>query len=129
MSNQGIKSDGSYYQTSLNDGSLACVNLSKTYDKINKAQTKYGFSGNTTGLSTKDQIAYIKMFRKENPDIAKKWSEAQMLREMKYHDAAYNISESLGDIFGISDNCIKVDFEEDIKLITYMRRIIGNLLW
>ena len=34
MSNQGIKSYGSYYQTSLNDGSLACVNLSKTYDNV-----------------------------------------------------------------------------------------------
>ena len=52
-----------------------------------------------------------------------------MLREMNYHDAAYKISEGLWNVLGISDNCIKVDFEGDVNLKTYIRRIIGNLLW
>ena len=103
------------------------------YNSINSISSKYdtdeGPSGNTTGLTTEDKIAYIRRFREQKPEISKKWTESQMLREMNYHDAAYKISEGLWNVFGISDNCIKVDFEGDVNMKTYIFRIIGNLLW
>ena len=54
---------------------------------------------------------------------------AEMLRELQYHQKGYYISEFLGNPFRYSDNLVKVDFEEDKKFMTYLKRYIGKCLW
>ena len=76
-----------------------------------------------------DSIAYIRKVREKNQLIAENWTEAEMLRELQYHQKGYYISEFLVDPFRYSDNLVKVDFEEDKKFMTYFKRYIGNCLW
>lgn len=124
-------------------GNIAAINESETtiekydnidamseerYNEICSAETIYGSTGNTTGLSIEEQIAFIIYVRNVNPKIAENWSEADMLRELQYHERRYYLCEKIGDPFKYCDNLIKVDYEEEQNFKTYFRRFFGNLL-
>lgn len=98
------------------------------YNEICSAETIYGSIGNTTGLSIEEQIAFIRYVRNVNPKIAENWSEADMLRELQYHERGYYLCEKIGDPFKYCGNLIKVDYEEEQNFKTYFRRFFGNLL-
>jgi len=85
----------------------------------------------TYGMTEDEQKSYISKYREKNiNDVTSNWTEAQMLREMKYHDSAYELVTFLG-----SDPMEKgtwayrlkhVSFESKQDFTTYARRIIGN---
>ncbi len=95
-------------------------------DAINETQTKHGETGDTTGLSLEEQIAYIRYYKENNSVIGANWTEEQMLRELWYHEEMYNFSVEQGWNNDLLKRLIKVDFEEKQNLNTYMRRFIGN---
>ena len=85
-------------------------------------------------MTEEERIAYIRRTREiweEKKDQRfDEWTEAEMLREITYHDKAYRIVDFLGlEDTGLGDSLISVDFEEKQTAITYIRRIIGNILW
>ena len=87
----------------------------------------------TYGMTDDEQIAYIRKIRENNSDIANNWTEAEMLRELRYHESAYYISVNL---FGsdpkeegsLAYRLKHVNYEIEQTLETYLRRIFGNLL-
>ena len=58
----------------------------------------------------------------------KKWTEAEMLREMLYHDRLYRMFEFFGfEELGWAQQAKIVDFEEEQTFSTYLKRSIGNM--
>ena len=86
----------------------------------------------TYGMTIDEKLAYIRRIRCDNETIRANWSEADMLREMEYHEAGYRIAVFFGsdpDKKGSLAYRLKhVDFEEEQTLETYFYRFIGNLL-
>ena len=92
----------------------------------------------TSGLSREEQIAYIRKYRErilsdnnvENDQVVKNWSEADMLREIVYHDRAYRFLKWIGleDIQWGKQSKV-VDFEEEQTFTTYFKRAIGNMMF
>ncbi len=88
-------------------------------------------SGTTYGMTMGKRISYIRRVRADNENLFRNWSEADMLREMVYHDEALDIFT----FFGSDPNNTKskahqakwVDFESKQNFKTYFRRFIGNL--
>ena len=87
----------------------------------------------TYGMSHEKRLAYIRRIRLEDPEISKNWTEAEMMREMTYHDSMYEIF-----VLFKSDPSQKgtyayrtkhVDFEKEQTTKTYLRRFIGNIAW
>ena len=96
--------------------------------------SKYsGRNDPTYGMTDDEQIAYIRKIRENNLDIANNWTEAEMLRELRYHESAYFISVNLlgsdPEVEGSLAYRLKhVDYESEQTFETYLRRVIGNLL-
>ena len=77
-------------------------------------------------------VAYIEMYRNADDKIAAGWTEAQMLRELQYHNRAYDLLTSLpqiGPIPGLVEQASIVDFEEKQDAVTYLKRIVGNVMF
>ena len=93
----------------------------------------------TSNLSTEEQIAYERRVRENwlNDDInsndymVNEWSEADMVREIKYHDRAYQILVFIGlENTTLATRAKSVDFEPKQNAQTYIFRIIGNaMIW
>lgn len=88
-------------------------------------------SDKTVGLSREEKLAYIRYLRAGDEALRDNWTEAEMLREFEYHDKVYFISSN---ILGIPDsdspssNTMKVDFEAEQTLRTYLFRFFGNMI-
>ena len=86
----------------------------------------------TSNMTEEERIAYIKKKREEwnNKPILNEWTEAEMLREITYHDKAYRIVDFLGlEKTTLGERLRYVNFEEKQTAITYVFRIIGNMIW
>ena len=81
-------------------------------------------------MTDSEQIAYIRRVRENNSKIYSNWTEAQMLRELRYHEKGYDILTSINISFNKKDEVTyqlnHVDFEEKQNFKTYARRIIAN---
>ena len=88
----------------------------------------------TYGLSTQEKVAYIKAYRDdaENEKTTQNWSEAEMLRELNYHEDAYPIVVFFGSDPNVdnswADRLEHVDFEKEQTFTTYLRRFLGNMI-
>ena len=96
------------------------------------------YADNTSGMTDEEQVAYIRKQREiwgapssKEADKLNNWSEADMLRELKYHDRAYRFLNAIG--LGNSEwgeRAKLVNFETEQTFVTYALRNIGNLmLW
>ena len=89
---------------------------------------------NTSNMTEEERIAYIRRTREiweEKKDQRfDEWTEAEMLREITYHDKAYRIVDFLGlEDTDLGERLRYVNFEEKQTAITYVYRIIGNMIW
>ena len=86
----------------------------------------------TYGMTIDEKLAYIRRIRCDNKTIRANWSEADMLREMEYHEAGYRIAVFFGSDpdkkNSLAYRLKHVDFEEEQILKTYFYRFIENLL-
>ena len=101
------------------------------YDEIVESET-------TSGLSIDESIAYIRYIREQvltdidskNDNLYQDWTEAEMLREMLYHDRIYRMFEFFGlKEIGWAQRAKVVDFEEEQTFSTYLKRSIGNIFF
>ena len=92
-------------------------------------------SGNTSYLTREEQLAYVRKYREEilsdddksNDVIVSNWTEAEMMREIVYHDRGYRLFEWLGLEQTDEGQQFKyVDYEPEQNFRTYYRRLIGN---
>lgn len=87
-------------------------------------------SDSTAGMTDSEQIAYIRKVRETDSDIRSNWTEAQMLRELRYHEKGYDIITSINFSFYKKDEFTNqlnhVNFEPKQTFKTYARRIIAN---
>ena len=85
----------------------------------------------TAGMTKDEQIAYIRRKRQDDSEIAKNWTEAQMLRELRYHEKLLPVVEFFGsdrsEDGSLAYRLNHVDFEPEQTFETYFRRIIGNV--
>ena len=86
-------------------------------------------------MSENEKVAYIRKVRMDGPDgeenpISDHWTEAEMLRELNYHEKGYAIAVWLGipDDRYPTENFKFVDFEVPQTPMTYIKRILGNAL-
>ena len=96
-------------------------------------------SGNTSYLTREEQLAYVRKYREEilsdddksNDVIVSNWTEAEMMREIVYHDLGYRLFEWLGLEQTEEGQQFKyVDYEPEQNFRTYYRRLIGNcFMW
>lgn len=77
-------------------------------------------------LSREEELSYIRKIRSNDEEIAKNWTEAQMLREMEYHKRGYNLFVNFGDSLGVVNRFQMTDFEQKQTFKTYLCRGIGN---
>ena len=81
-------------------------------------------------LTDKNLYAYCD----NNPVIktTQNWSEAEMLRELNYHEDAYPIVVFFGSDPNVdnswADRLEHVDFEKEQTFTTYLRRFLGNMI-
>ncbi len=90
----------------------------------------------TAGMTNEQQIAYVRKLKeidskKKIPELTQ-WSEAQMLRELRYHEVGLSVVIAFGGdptIQGTRAYQLNhVDFEKNKNLETYIRLIIGNVI-
>ena len=86
----------------------------------------------TYGMTTDEKMGFIRKIRNDDSTIKSNWSEADMLREIEYHETGYRIVVFFGsdpDKEGsLADRLEHVNFEEKQNFTTYFRRFFGNLL-
>ena len=93
---------------------------------------KYTTSTSSTyGMTNEEKVSYIRKVREQNVMVANNWTEAEMLREMWYHDRGYEISIAFG-IKPSTEGSLAyrfnhVDFETEQTFRTYLYRFIGNM--
>ena len=96
----------------------------------------------TSGLSEDEQLEYVKALRESwidetNEDIIDNryntWSEAEMLREIRYHNKAYKIFVALGSDpnkeNSLAYHAKYVDYEHEKTWQTYVFRYVGNCIF
>ena len=88
----------------------------------------------TSNMTEEERIAYIRRTQEDwktnNDQRLNEWTEAEMLREITYHDNVYRLFDILDmETTDLGKRAKYVDFEEKKTAITYIRRIIGNILW
>ena len=90
---------------------------------------------NTTGLTLEEEIAFVKRQRivwaekDETRHLLDEWTEAEMLREISYHNNVYSFLSFLGlEECDWAESAKLVEFESNQNFKTYARRAIGNLL-
>ena len=53
-----------------------------------------------------------------------------MFREIAYHNRAYKLLSFIGlEEIELADKAIYVEFEDEQNSVTYVRRVIGNLMF
>ena len=86
----------------------------------------------TYGMTTDEKMAFIRRIRNNNDTIKSNWSEADMLREIEYHETGYRIAVFFGSDpnkeDSLADRLEHVNFEKEQTFKTYFRRFFGNLL-
>ena len=99
------------------------------FDAILKAK-------DTSNLTREEQIAFVRRQREvwaEDEELSyllDEWSEADMLREIAYHDRAYRALDAWGlGKTDLAERAKKVDFESTQNWLTYTLRSIGNMLF
>lgn len=107
-----------------------------TFEKINEPIDEYG--GDSSGLTKDEQLAYVRKVREVwmtdddpyNDYMLDEWSEADMVREIAYHDSMYQIFSEMGlDQITLAKQARFVHFESQQNYKTYARRNIGNLVY
>ena len=84
----------------------------------------------TSGLTNEQQLAYIRDVRSKDKIVADNWSEAEMMREIAYHDRGYRFLKSIGlGNCELAEKLRWVGFEKKQTFITYLRRFLGNLMF
>ena len=95
-------------------------------------------SGDTSGLTLDEQLAYVRKYRinvlqddnLDNDQIVDNWSEADMMREIVYHDRAYRLLEFVNmEKTSFATRLKYVNFETEQDFTTYVRRMFGNLMF
>ena len=107
-----------------------------TFEKINEPIDEYG--GDSSGLTKDEQLAYVRKVREVwmtdddpyNDYMLDEWSEADMVREIAYHDSMYHIFSEMGlEQIHMAKQARFVDFESQQNFKTYARRNVGNLVY
>ena len=107
-----------------------------TFEKINEPIDEYG--GDSSGLTKDEQLAYVRKVREVwmtdddpyNDYMLDEWSEADMVREIAYHDSMYQIFSEMGlEQITLAKQARFVDFESQQNFKTYARRNVGNLVY
>ena len=98
----------------------------ETFEKYTKD------TDSTYGMSLEEKMSYIKKIRLIDTKIAENWSEAEMLREITYHDSMFELMIFLGknpnEKGTLAYQANHVDFEKEQTFKTYFRRFIGNAI-
>ena len=103
----------------------------ETFNKINEAE-------DTSGLTRDEQLAYVRKYRDnilndedtDNDQFIDNWSEADMMREIVYHDRAYRLLDLIGlENTSVGERLRYVSFEQDQNFTTYARRLVGNIMF
>jgi RHS repeat-associated protein len=85
----------------------------------------------TYGMSNEEKVSYIRRIRQEDENLASNWSEADMLREMWYHDRGYELTTFFGSDPSVEGSLSyrfnHVHFESEQTFLTYLYRFAGNL--
>ena len=90
----------------------------------------------TCGLSDKEKVAYIKRAKllkgADGKLVYTDWSEAEMLREMNYHDSAYRFLFFAKNFSSRMEKYVTqakyADFEKNQNAKTYLFRFVGNTI-
>ena len=110
------------------------VNMADNVEPMHDDEYEYYANKETShvGMSITMKIAYIRQARQDDPEISQNWTEAEMLREMMYHEAAYHIAVFFGinpeEEDSLADRLRHTDFEVPQTLDTYLKRILGNTI-
>ena len=121
----------------INTKAVAITNIEADNNDVDAMDdetfAKHDDEKETTAMMSRDeQIAYIRRIRQDNPVIAENWSEAQMIRELRYHEALLPIATLFGsdpsEEGSLAFRLNHVGFEEEQTFKTYFRRIIGNVV-
>ena len=103
----------------------------ETFNEINEAE-------DTSGLTRDEQLAYVRKYRDNilndedpnNDEFINNWSEADMMREIVYHDRGYRFLDFFGwENTSVGKRLKYVNFEPDQNFKTYARRFVGNLMF
>ena len=122
---------------SANIGVVIASNIMASNDEVkpmdDETYSKYDEDHESTcGMSNEERLAYVRKIRIDNPNIANNWTEAEMLRELEYHDDACQVlvlfKADVTKKGTLAYQLNHVDFEVEQTSTTYTRRFIGNII-
>lgn len=104
---------------------LTLKRITKSDDTFNRSETY--------SMTREEALAYIRWLREKSKFAEyykKNWTEGQMLREWQYHKKGYNLFkwQNDNDTRTFAHHFKEANFEEEQNLVSYILRILGNLL-
>ena len=115
---------------------IAIVRSNNAFEETEDSGEPYSEETEHCDMDEKKMISYIRKIRAQDETLCQNWSEAEMLREMKYHKTVYKILDFVGfSDLGTDENPTllrrvkETDFETVQTAETYLKRFFGNILY
>ena len=133
--------DVATWAISANRGTIIASEITVSNDSIEPMdEIDYNVitnSEDTSGMTRDEQLSYVRKTREvwqngneASQKLVDEWSEADMIREIVYHNRAYRLLKRIGpEDTGLGNRVKMVNFENEQNFETYLRRFAGNLMF